>query len=275
VFQEASLFPHLSVLGNLRYGMQRSGSTHAARLEQAIALLGIHHLLARKPDRLSGGERQRVGIARALAVHPRLLLMDEPLAALDQKRKNEILPYLERLHDELSMPVLYVSHSIDEVARLADTLVLLEDGRVRALGPLAEVIPRLDLPLSQGDDAGVVISATVALHDTQWGLSRVDFAGGSLWVGLIDKPPGAVVRVRVPARDVSIALIEPAATSILNILPASVVAIEHDEHGRSLVRLQVGEVPLLARITRRSATRLGLAPGSPVVAQIKGVALLG
>ena len=174
VFQEASLFPHLTVLGNVRYGMKRSAAAQRVSLDQAIALLGIGTLLDRKPDRLSGGERSRVGIARALAVSPRLLLMDEPLAALDHDRKQEILPYLERLHDELDIPVLYVSHAQDEVARLADHIVLLSDGKALASGPIGETLARLDLPLALGDDAGVVIAGSVVAYDAHYQLLTLE-----------------------------------------------------------------------------------------------------
>lgn len=280
VFQEASLFPHLTVQGNLRYGQKRSRSQVAADrrvgLEQAIDLLGIAPLLERKPERLSGGERQRVAIARALAVSPRLLLMDEPLAALDHQRKQEILPYLERLHDALSIPVLYVSHAPDEVARLADHLVVMDAGRVLASGPLTETLARLDLPIRLGEDAGVVLDAVVAEHDRQWHLARVEFPGGCLWVRDLGHPMGQGVRVRILARDVSIARAPVTGTSIQNSLPAIVSALREDDHpSLCLVRLDLGGVPLLARLTQRSAAELALAPGLPVWAQIKAVALIG
>ena len=177
VFQEASLFAHLSVMGNLRYGLKRTTGAQQAGLDQAIALLGIGHLLDRKPGTLSGGERQRVGIARALAVNPRLLLMDEPLAALDLQRKQEILPYLERLRGELDIPVLYVSHSPNEVARLADTLVVMDNGRVVASGPLAQTLARIDLPITLGEDAGAVLDGmvvTVALPASPMRPKRIE-----------------------------------------------------------------------------------------------------
>ena len=275
VFQEASLFAHLNVLGNLNFGLKRSATAHRVGLEQAIELLGIGHLLDRKPDTLSGGERQRVGIARALAVGPEILLMDEPLAALDLKRKQEILPYLERLHDELDIPLLYVSHSPDEVARLADHIVVLDEGRVVADGPLGETLARLDLPIRLGEDVGVVLDATVGIIDSEWHLARVDFAGGSLWTRDRGVAPGKRVRVRVLARDVSLAVIEPGASSIQNILDGRVEAIGDDEHpGLLLVRVQVGASLLVARLTRRSAAQLGIAPGLPVSVQIKSVALM-
>ena len=275
VFQEASLFPHLSVLDNLRYGQKRARSAHRVALDQAIALLGIGHLLERKPDLLSGGERQRVAIARALAVSPEILLMDEPLAALDLKRKQEILPYLERLHDELEIPVLYVSHSPDEVARLADNLVVMENGRIVAQGPLAETLVRLDLPIRLGEDVGAVLEATVGEVDHEWHLARVDFPGGSLWTRDLGIPAGKRVRVRVLARDVSLAIAEPAPSSIQNVLHGYIDAIADDDHpGLQLVRVKVGETCLLSRLTRRSTAALGFAPGKPVHVQVKSVALM-
>ena len=276
VFQEASLFPHLTVLDNLRYGMKRIGAKHRVSLDQAIELLGIAGLLERKPDRLSGGERSRVGIARALAVSPRILLMDEPLAALDLKRKQEILPYLEKLHDELDIPVLYVSHAPDEVARLADHLVVLEHGKCVANGPLVETLARLDLPIRLGEDAGVVIDAVVAERDAQWHLASVEFPGGQLWFRDGGHPVGHRARVRILARDVSIARERIEGTSIQNTLPARVVAIADDTHpALALVQLDVGGSTVIARLTHRSAAALELEPGMAVWAQIKAVALVG
>lgn len=275
VFQEASLFPHLSVSGNLRYGMRRSGSHHKFSLEQAIELLGIAHLLERKPDRLSGGERQRVAIARALAANPRLLLMDEPLAALDLKRKQEILPYLERLHDELEIPVLYVSHSPDEVARLADFIVAMEDGKAVLQGPLLETLARLDLPFQLGEDTGVVLDGVVAERDAAWHLARVDFDGGSLWTRDQGLEIGRRLRLRVLARDVSLSTQMQENTSIQNILPGRVEAIADDHHpGLALVRVLVGSSPLVVSMTRRAVSMLGITPGMPVWLQVKSVALM-
>ena len=275
VFQESSLFPHLTVMGNLRYGMRRVASTAQANLDQAVSLLGIGHLLDRTPDRLSGGERSRVGIARALAVNPRILLMDEPLASLDGQRKQEILPYLERLHRELNIPIIYVSHAPDEVARLADHLVVMKDGRAIANGPLAETLTRLDLPVRLGEDAGAVLEATVARVDAAWHLARVDFAGGSLWLADHGVAVGSPVRVRVLARDVSLAREQPGISSIQNILPGRVDAVGDDEHpSATLVRVQVGQAMLLARLTRRSAAALGIAVGQTLWVQVKSVALL-
>jgi molybdate transport system ATP-binding protein len=280
VFQEASLFPHLTVMGNLRYGLKRIVGTQPAHLntnlDGAIELLGIRHLLERKPDRLSGGERQRVSMARALALRPRLLLMDEPLAALDHQRKQEVLPYLEQLHRALDIPVLYVSHAPHEVARLADHIVVLEAGRTVAVGPLTETLARLDLPIQLGEDMGVVLDAVVAERDVQWHLARVEFPGGSLWVRDGGQTIGNPVRVRILARDVSIALQPPSGTSIQNCLTATVEQMAGDHHpALSLLRLRVGPSPLLARLTQRSAVGLGLAPGKAVWVQIKAVALIG
>ncbi len=277
VFQEASLFPHLNIRRNLEFGMKRvDAAARKVSLDRAIDLLGIGHLLERKPASLSGGERQRVGIARALAVSPRILLMDEPLAALDLVRKREILPYLERLHDELQIPVLYVSHAPDEVARLADHIVVMDAGKAVASGPLTETLARLDLPIRLGEDAGVVLDGVVAERDPQWHLARVEFAGGGVWVRDGGHEIGHHVRVRILARDVSLALARHDGTSILNILPAVVAEIVDDAHpAQALVRMNVGGSPLVARLTRRSVHALALAPGQSIYAQIKAVALIG
>lgn len=277
VFQEASLFSHLSVRRNLEFGLKRTPvAEHQVGLEQTIALLGIGHLLDRRPERLSGGERQRVAIARALAASPRLLLMDEPLAALDLERKGEILPYLERLHGELDIPVLYVSHSPDEVARLADHVVYLEAGRARAVGPLNEILTRPDLPLVHLDEAAAVLDARVAGHDEVYHLTEVSIPGGRLAVSHGALPVGAWTRVRIHARDVSLALQPPERSSIQNVLPARVLDVRGDrDPAQSLVRLDLGEgAILLARVTRRSVAHLGIAPGVEVYAQVKSVALM-
>jgi molybdate transport system ATP-binding protein len=277
VFQEASLFPHLSVQANLQYGQKRvPAAERRVSLDQAVAMLDIGHLLTRKPERLSGGERQRVGIARALATSPRILLMDEPLAALDHALKQEILPYLERLHDELDIPVLYVSHAPDEVARLADHIVVMEAGRAVAAGPLTDTLARLDLPIKLGEDAGVVLDAVVAARDEEWHLAHMEFAGGRLWVRDNGLPVGHRARVRILARDVSLARAPMTGTSILNTLPAVVVDSVEDAHpALTLVKLRVGESPLLARLTKRSAHALEITPGQLLYVQIKAVALIG
>ncbi|HYM47519.1 MAG TPA: molybdenum ABC transporter ATP-binding protein [Burkholderiaceae bacterium] len=275
VFQEASLFAHLSVRANLEYGMKRvPAQQRRVAFEQAVELLGVKPLLTRRPEHLSGGERQRVAIARALLTSPRLLLLDEPLSALDDASKADILPYLERLHRELSVPALYVSHSIEEVARVADHMVLMEQGTVRAHGPLSDLLTRLDLPLAHGESASAVIEATVVDHDATYHLSTLEFDGGKLLVARTPEPVGTRVRVRIQARDISLALKAPQKTSILNVLPARVASIGQDALGKAMIRLEVGSAVLLAHITRKSAALLRLAPGMAVYAQIKSVALL-
>jgi molybdate transport system ATP-binding protein len=278
VFQEASLFPHLTVAGNLRYGMNRvAPATRRVELSQAAGLLGIGHLLERMPAGLSGGERQRVGIARALLTSPRLLLLDEPLASLDQKRKLEILPYLERLHDELDIPILYVSHAPEEVARLADHLVLLDQGRAVASGPITDTLARLDLPVAMEDDASVVIQGAVAGHDAHYGLLTLDLPGARVSLRVVHAalPAGKPMRIVVRARDVSLASSAAEDTSVLNVLPATVVEIESaPDPSRVMVRLDVDGTPLLSRITRYSRDRLGLVVGKRVWAQVKAVSLL-
>lgn len=276
VFQEASLFEHLSVRGNIGYGLKRTpAGRRTVALDQVVDLLGIAPLMDRRPAALSGGERQRVAIARALAASPRLLLMDEPLAALDAARKAEVLPYLERLHRTLDIPVLYVSHSLDEVARLAEHLVLMREGRVQAQGPTHALITRLDLPLAHGDAAATVVEGTVLRHDMHDHTTTVGFAGGQLLlVSPAPRTPGEPLRLRVQARDVSLALARPTDTSILNVLPAAVTELADDSPGQQMVALDVGPTRLLARVTQRSAQALGLAPGMRVFAQVKGVAIV-
>ena len=275
VFQEASLFAHLNVRGNLEYGVKRvPESERRVSVEQAIELLGISKLLDRQTDTLSGGERQRVAIARAMAVSPRLLLMDEPLANLDRARKQEVLPYIESLHAELKIPVVYVSHSQDEVARIADELVLLDAGRVTATGAIDEMFTRLDLPLAHDDDAAAIIEAAVAGHDEKYDLTHLDFAGGRITVSRAAMQVGDRARLRLAARDVSLTLERQSSTSILNIFSATVDEITEKGQAQVTVRLLVGGVPLLARITRKSAVELDLQSGKPVYAQVKSVALL-
>ena len=276
VFQEASLFAHLSVRRNIKFGQKRAlTATSAFTLSEVSELLGIGHLLERMPVQLSGGERQRVAIARALLAAPQVLLLDEPLAALDSKRKQEILPYLERLHRELAIPVIYVSHAPDEVARLADHLVLLDQGKVIASGPLNAVLSRIDLPGTFADDAGIVLEAVVAEHEADE-LTRLEFPGGHLYVAQRREPVSTVLGCRILARDVSLALAPQTQVSILNCVNAVVVDLAATATpGQVLVRLDVAGAPLLARITQRSVDRLGIRPGLALHAQIKSVALLG
>lgn len=244
-------------------------------LDQAVDLLGIAHLMDRRPHALSGGERQRVAMARSLATGPRVLLMDEPLAALDGERKAEVLPYLERLHQALDIPVLYVSHAIDEVARLAAHMVLMQDGRVLASGRTEDMLVRLDLPLAHGDAAASVVEGTVLRHDAADHITTVQFAGGQLLLASATaRPAGEPVRLRIQARDVSLTLAEQVDTSILNILPATVVQVSEDSPGQCMVALDAGPTRLLARVTQRSAVALALEPGQRVYAQVKGVAIV-
>ncbi len=279
VFQDAALFPHLNVRENLAFGLQRATPSQTpVALGPIISLLGLEPLLERAPQHLSGGERQRVAIARALASSPRLMLMDEPLASLDAARKAEFLPWLDRLHDALTVPLVYVSHAMDEIARLADHLVLMDNGRILAEGPLADMTARLDLNLHHAEDAGVVLPATVAALDPVWSLARLDIGGHSLWARDPGRDLGQSVRLRVLARDVSLVLAPDAESSIGNQVPATVDAIADDAHpALAMLRVRLGEdgrgPALLARVTRRSVDKLALAPGRKVWAQVKTVAL--
>ena len=275
VFQEASLFDHLSVRDNLAYGERRvPRAERRLSLDAAVELLGIGGLLKRRPASLSGGERQRVAIARALAASPRLLLMDEPLAALDLRRKREILPYLDSLHRELRIPVIYVSHSVGEVARLADHLVLLDEGRVIASTDTIDAFTRTDLPLALSDRAAAIVETRVDAHDETYGLSYLGFDGGRFCVTRRDLPLGATTRLRVFARDVSLTLEAQTGTSMLNILACQVEETIEQAPGQVLVILRVGATRLMARITRKSAADLGIAAGQRLYAQVKSVALL-
>jgi molybdate transport system ATP-binding protein len=276
VFQEASLFDHLDVRGNLDFGRRRAGKAAATLdLGALVALLGIGALLDRRPHQLSGGERQRVAIARALATQPRILLLDEPLAAVDHARRQEILPWLERLRDELRVPMLYVTHSGDEVARLADHLVLLEAGAVQASGPLAQTLARIDLPAVPGEEAAALLHGAIGERDARWQLAQVRFDGGALWIADAGLPVGRAVRVRVLARDVSLALAPPEHSSIQNVLACTVRAVGPAGHpSQALVQLACGNSLLLARITARSVEALQLRAGSTAFAQVKSAALV-
>jgi molybdate transport system ATP-binding protein len=241
VFQEASLFPHLSVEKNLEFGLKRiPADDRQIEKGQVVEWLGISHLLPRKPHRLSGGERQRVAIARALLTSPKLLLMDEPLSALDTTSKADILPYLERLHDELAIPVIYVSHSPDEVARLADYLVLMEQGKVTAAGPIAELMTRLDLSIARDQEAESIIETVVDSHQPEYHLSQLSFPGGIVNTRMVAGEIGSRQRVRIHARDVSLSLKPHSDSSILNILPATILEFAPLTEWQMLVRLGLG-----------------------------------
>lgn len=276
VFQEASLFPHLSVKRNLEYGWRRvPEQRRKIPFHGVVELLGIAPLMRRAAQSLSGGERQRVAIARALLTSPRLLLMDEPLSALDHEAKRVILPYLESLHNEFAIPSLYVSHDPNEVARLADHMVLLEEGRVAAQGDAAGLLTRLDLPLSGYDDAAALLGGYVAAHDHAYHLTWISIQGNRLAVSREDLPVGHHARVRIQARDVSLSLRAHSDTSILNILPARVIDTHDINQTQTLVRLELEDgQTLLSRITRRSAMGMGIHEGMLLYAQVKSVALL-
>ena len=276
VFQESSLFAHLDVRGNLEYGLRRvPAAQRRIGFDQAVRYMGLESLLTHRAEQLSGGQRQRVAIARALLTSPQLLLMDEPLSSLDLASRGEILPHLERLHDELSIPIIYVSHEIGEVMRIADHITLLEAGRVRAFGSIHEMLTRPDLPLAHLEEAGSIFDGLIAEHDPHYHLSYVGIAAGRLAISLRAAPIGQPVRVRIDARDVSLALEPPQHTSITNILPGRVMDVTDDrDPAQRLVRIDVGGRPLLARITRRSAAQLAIAPGVALYAQVKSVALM-
>lgn len=284
VFQQPSLFPHLSAEQNLTFARKRAWQkVSPAEYDQIIALMGIEHLLRQYPAALSGGEQQRIAIARALLVKPRLLLMDEPLASLDQMRKREILPYLEKLHRALDTPIIYVSHSVEEIARLADHLLLMDSGKIQRQGPAASVLSRTDFPVQLGDDLGVLIQARIAERNSEWHLARAEFDGGHLWLRDSGEAAGEFIRVRILARDISLTLNEDTRSSILNRLPVKVQEISADrDPAMVLLRLQPsgdqatvhGESHLIARITRRSLQELAITEGSELWAQIKSVAIV-
>ncbi len=274
VFQDDRLFPHLSVRQNLLYGRWFSPDKGGVSFEAVVDMLGIAPLLARRPQTLSGGERQRVAIGRALLSNPQILAMDEPLAALDEARKAEIMPYLEHLRDQTQIPIVYVSHSVSEITRLAGSVVVLGKGQVLKTGPVAAVFsdPNLTPWLGGVREAGSVISAKVAAQDGD-GLTRLETSAGPLWLPKVDAALGASLRVRIAAQDVMIALQKPHGISALNILPATVVALRMGDGPGAMVQLRLGEDLLLARITQRSAVQLGLAVGAPVFAVLKSVAV--
>lgn len=277
VFQDARLFPHMSVAQNLRYGARFAKARNPQEFDRIVDLLGLEALLKRQPNALSGGEKQRVAIGRALLSDPQLLLMDEPLAALDDARKSEILHYLERVHAQAQLPILYVSHSMAEVARLATSLVLLKQGRVVASGALETVLADPQAVGAFGvREAGAVLSATLAAQEAD-GLTRLETGGGSVWLPQVAGQVGDALRLRILAQDVMLATERPQAISALNILSARIESL-HDGAGPGvLVRLSLGreatQAQLLARITRRSAQALSLKAGQPVFAVLKAVSV--
>ncbi|MBS0221570.1 MAG: molybdenum ABC transporter ATP-binding protein [Proteobacteria bacterium] len=267
VFQDSRLFPHLSVRQNLLYGRWFTSGTGGAvaDFDSVVELLGIGALLDRRPDSLSGGEKQRVAIGRALLAHPRLLLMDEPLASLDEARRAEILPYIERLRDKAGVPILYVSHSVAEVARLATTVVILSDGKVTAVGPVLDI-----LPLADASDGGSVLDAVVAHHDEGFQLTTLASVAGELQVPRLSAPAGASVRAYIRARDVMLSLQPPQEISALNVLAGKVAQIV-PSGAQADIRLDCNGAVLMARLTNKSVQRLALVPGRPVYAVIKSV----
>jgi molybdate transport system ATP-binding protein len=276
VFQEASLFEHLTSLGNLRYAIKRNNqASNPELLNQIVSVMGIEGILSNFPQQLSGGERQRVAIARALLSQPKLLLMDEPLASLDTARKLEILPYLERLRSRLNIPILYVSHAVDEIVRLADHAVILQQGKVIAQGGITELFSRADLPLGVSNELGAILECNVVQRDKKWHLMRVAFDGGELWLPNVENTQNNTQRIRILASDVSLTLTPHSDSSILNVLSGQIAEIINDEDpAMSLVRLKVGKNYLLARLTQKSLHNLDLSLGKSIWIQIKSAAIV-
>jgi molybdate transport system ATP-binding protein len=277
VFQEGRLFPHLNVRSNLLYGYHLAPKAERRiDIDQVADLLGLEALLRRRPRDLSGGEKQRVALGRALLSNPHVLLMDEPLASLDQPRKDEVLFFIERLKDEFSIPIVYVSHSMAEIVRLADTLVLMSDGRIEATGTLEELSTRLDLrPLTGRYEAGAVLPARIARHDESYDLTELEVPGGMLVTPRLTQEVGAEIRIRVRARDVAIARVAPSESSFLNVLPCRIAEIAEESGPQVDIRLTMGPSSLWSRITRRSVEHLRLRPGDHVFALVKAVAIDG
>ncbi len=273
VFQDARLFPHMNVRRNLDYGARRRGGETVA-FDLVVETLGIGHLLERRPGALSGGECQRVAIGRALLSAPRMLLMDEPLASLDTARKREIIPFIERMCREIDLPVIYVSHAVDEVLQLADGMVLLRDGGVIAAGPVEDVMNRPDLVRTVGNgDSGSVIGVTVAGVDPEYGIAELSFGGGIFRVTAPDLHAGDTLRIRVRARDVSLALDAPTNVSVLNVFEGTVATVAPSDGPQADVEVRIGDTPIWSRVTRKSRDELGLEPGTRVYAMVKAVAL--
>ena len=274
VFQDARLFPHLTVQQNLDYAIKRRKEDSEISLAKVIDWLHLEDLLSRAATQLSAGQKQRVAIARALLSAPRLLLLDEPLANLDKAARQQCLQYLQRLRDTVDLPMLYVSHDMEEVSQLADNLVLLEDGKIEAQGSVLDLCSRLDIHLSHEEQAATIVVGTVRQHDTQFGLSELEVEGNTLFVNHLSEAVGASCRLRIPARDISICRQRATDSSILNILPVELEQIEETAGTRVLLRLALGRQYLVARITRKSVAELKLQVGDSLFAQIKSVALL-
>ena len=275
VFQEPRLFAHLTVQQNIEYGLHRRKSANGPSVDDVVELLGLAGFLQRRPGELSGGEAQRVAIARALLRAPKIVLMDEPLASLDAVRKGEILPFLERLHNELSVPMIYVSHSIEEICRLCDHLIVMSAGRIVASGDLQSVLVDMNVPTMTGDEAGCVISGEISAYDPTYSLSCIEFQGGVFWLPGNLGTIGDRLRLRIRASDVSLCRDMPTQSTILNLLEVVVEDIQDTPGPTQLVRLVIGQERLLARITRRSRQELNLQPGDTVVAQVKAAAVRG
>jgi len=274
VFQDARLFPHLNVSANLAYAEKRRGGRPGPGREEVCSWLRLTDLLQRMPQELSSGQQQRVAIARALLSAPDILFLDEPLANIDQASRSQILDYLELISRELSIPMLYVSHDIEELARLAENLVVMAAGRITAQGPMVALCSRLELALAHEEQAAAIVTATLNSQDTEFGLTQLDLEEQAMYVTAINAAPGAPIRLRVPARDVSLCRERPHQTSILNVFSCKITEIENTSSNRLLLRLQLGEQFLLARITRKSLVTLELNVGDEVFAQVKSVALL-
>lgn len=274
VFQDARLFPQLSVEQNLAYARARSGGRKGPRQEQVVTWLDLQPLLQRLPATLSAGQRQRVAIGRALSSAPRLLLLDEPLANLDTAARRQCLQYLQRLRDSLALPMLYVSHDIEEVGQLAEHMLLLDNGKLEAQGSLLNLCSQLDTRLAHEEQAAAIVSGQVRRHDREYGLTELELEGQTLWVNHLPEAIGQQRRIRIPARDVSLCRARPADSSILNILPVQLAEVETTGDARVLLRLALGQQFLLARITRKSLIELQLAVGDTLFAQIKSAALM-
>ena len=274
VFQDGRVFTHLDVRGNLDYGRRRRGASDAVvDVDAVVSLLGLRSLLDRRPADLSGGELQRVAIARALLRAPKFVLMDEPLASLDNARKDEVLPFLDRLHSQMAIPIIYVSHSIEEICRLCDHLVVIDRGRVQAVGELTDLLSRLDLPILNGEQAGTVLECTIADYHADDELTRLRFSGGEFWAAGRVGEMGSQRRLRVRANDVSLCRRRPEQSTILNVVPVEIDRLGDTDGAMQLVRLKAGSDRLLARISRRSSRELGLCEGLKLYAQVKAAAV--